>query len=110
MLTARETQVFEAYERAALAGHPAPTMRELAEQVGFSSAANAHRVVSQLVSKGFLHRLTYRPRAVEPNLHRSSSLARVVEAARVVAANPEDPEAVRRLRMVLAMGDDHGRR
>jgi SOS-response transcriptional repressor LexA len=67
MLTAREAQVFQIYEDAALAGRPSPTMRELAKIADFSSASNAHRVVSQLVSKGFLRRMRYRTRADPSN-------------------------------------------
>ncbi|WP_413207996.1 LexA family protein [Rhodospirillum sp. A1_3_36] len=107
MLTARETQVFRAYEEAALAGRPSPTMRELAEIADLPSASNAHRVVGQLVSKGFLRRMRYRTRAVEIDPRRSATLAGIIAAARAVTAEPGNPDAMGRLRAALEMGAEH---
>ncbi len=75
-LTERQAEVLELIrQRLAAAGIP-PTLREIAEELGFASTATAQKHVNLLVAKGYLERVKHQKRGL------------VVVAPAVVAAEP----------------------
>jgi SOS-response transcriptional repressor LexA len=53
-LTARQQQIIDIYRSHALAGRPAPTVRELARLIGLSSTCTVQHHVNALQAKGLL--------------------------------------------------------
>jgi repressor LexA len=55
-LTPPQLSVFQLLERQAMAGQPAPTIREICGEMGYSSTKAAHDIVAALERKGWILR------------------------------------------------------
>lgn len=63
-LTKIEQAVFDLIRAELVAGRQAPTYDELLDATTYTSKGNLHRIVSQIISKGWLVRMANRKRAL----------------------------------------------
>lgn len=65
MLTRKQTRALFFIERFIKSEGFAPSLEEIAAELGLGAKSNAHRIISRLVDLGYLRRLAKRHRAIE---------------------------------------------
>lgn len=63
-LTRKQAACLEAIDRLTV-GDVSPTYREIAAALGLKSTGGVHRMIAELVERGALRRIPYRPRCVQ---------------------------------------------
>ena len=101
-LTSREQQILDVIKKIIqIKGYP-PSVREIGQLVGLNSSSTVHGYLQRLEQKGFLHRDSNKPRALElmgdPSGFQNINVHYVPVLGRVPAGDPflaiENPEEV----------------